>query len=130
MKAHGERRKHQSNLETVREAFLLLQGLSKSLLKYDVSCFNPQRFPVPRYLCRLFFSHPQEKGKKTPAPALTQLDYFSQEFGDFDWDKLPTLLTPPYLKAKRLGGGRGSWRVNVKGNTAQSGCSCVGVDVA
>lgn len=126
MKDHGERRKqkkkkHQGNLETAREAFPLLWGLSKSLLKYGVSCFNPQRFPAPCYLCRLFFSHPQEGGKKTQASALTQFDDFSQ---DFDWDKRPAQLTPPYLKAKHLGGGRGSWRVNAKHNTTQSRCSC------
>lgn len=125
MKDHGERRKqkkkHQGNLETAREAFPLLWGLSKSLLKYGVSCFNPQRFPAPCYLCRLFFSHPQKGGKKTQASALTQFDDFSQ---DFDWDKRPAQLTPPYLKAKHLGGGRGSWRVNAKHNTTQSRCSC------
>lgn len=126
MKAHGERRKqekHQRNLETAREAFLLPWVLSKSLLKYGVSCFNPQRFPALCYLCRLFFSHPQEGRKKTQAPALTRFD-FSQEFGDFGEDKLPTQSTPPYLKAKSLDGGRGSWHVNAKHSAAQSGCTC------
>lgn len=111
-KAHGERRKqekHQGNLETVREAFPLPWGLSKSLLKYGVSCFNPQGFPAPCYLCRLFFSHPQAERKKTQAPALTQFGDFSQEFGDFVWDKLPPQLTPPYQKAKRSGEGAGVW---------------------
>lgn len=132
VKAAGERKqeKHWGNLEMGREAFLLPWGipppasLSKSLLKYGVSCFNPQRLPALRYLCRLHFFSPPTRRRQENTGSSSYTVWLFPGVWRFWWDKLPAQLTTSYLQAKHLGGGRRNWQVNANPSTTQSGYSC------
>lgn len=95
-------------------------SLSKSLLKYGVSCFNPQRLPTPCYLCRLGFFPTHKKEARKHRLQLLHTLAFPKSLEVLMGQTSRSVDSPLTC----LDGRRRNWQVNANPSTAQSRCSC------